>query len=190
MAKKKASKKANQKEQESKIEEQKEPEVKTEETELVPDRLEVAIGAKFHECEIDDKKLSLRKWTLRQSLRVTRKITGIIKDVMPTGNVVDVMSVDLEHLLEKYEDDFVEILVTSVQSNFESEKLASDWVEKLDIDDSLDLFILVGQLNLRPLLTRLGVFQLLAGKLAQIGGANATAETENVTEAKAGPSLT
>lgn len=109
---------------------------------------------------------------------------------MPTGNVVDVMSVDLEHLLEKYEDDFVAILVTSVESNFESEQKASDWIEALDIDCALDLFILVGQLNLRPLLTRLGVFQLLAGKLAQIDVENVTAETENETEEKAGPLLT
>ena len=121
------------------------------------DRLEQAISGKEVIFTLDDRKITMRKWTLRQSLRVAGKIANIIRQAMPTGNTADLLSADIEAIVEKHEDHFIYVLSVSVANgNFASEKDAQEWVESLSLEDALELFTYVGRLNLRPLMRKLG----------------------------------
>lgn len=120
------------------------------------DRLEKALLEKTIECEVDGRKLTLHKWTLRQGIKVGAKVVGLIKELMPTGNVADLMTANVELAILDHEDDFVETLVASVQKgNFDTEEQAQEWVESLSPEDALELFTYVGKLNIRPLMERL-----------------------------------
>lgn len=125
------------------------------------DRLEKAIREKTHECTIDGKDLVLQKWSLRQGMKLGAKIANVIREAMPTGNMADIMHMDVEKIVLENEDNFIDILESSVEKCFpgeESERreAASEWVESLALEDAIELFGAISRLNIRPLIARLG----------------------------------
>lgn len=134
---------------------------KVQEKRASQDRLEKAISEKTKECTIDGRKLILRKWSLRQGMRLGAKIANVIQEAMPTGNMADLLHVNVEQVVTKNEDSFVDILVTSVEKCFSGEgderrKAAEEWVDDLALEDGLELFGEIARLNIRPLILRLG----------------------------------
>lgn len=115
-------------------------------------------NAKERKCEIAGKKLTLHKWTLRQSLKCSGKINTLIRKAIPTGNfdMGLLMAIDLDPVIEEHIDDFFFVLASSIQSNFDdSEEDAIAWLENLHLEEALELFVEVGQLNMVPLMKRL-----------------------------------
>ena len=127
-----------------------------------PDRLHEIIKGKKHNCLVAEKSLTLHKWTLRQGIRVSGKLIGMIQKFIPTGNMTDLLITDIGELTEKYEDDFVESLVVSIQKgNFETEEEALTWVEALSLEEAIELFVEVARLNVIPLARKVGSFGAL-----------------------------
>ena len=125
------------------------------------DRLEKAIREKTHECTIDGKTLVLQKWSLRQGMRLSAKIANVIREAMPTGNMADIMHMDVEKIVLDNEDNFIDIIVSSVEKCFSGDEVtrreaASEWVDGLALEDGIELFGAISRLNIRPLILRLG----------------------------------
>ena len=112
------------------------------------DKLEEAVKQKEITFDIDGRQIVMKKWALRQSLRVAGKIANIIRHAMPTGNAADIMSADMDSLITAHEDDFVMVLAVSVvRGNFANEREATKWVEELSLEDALELFTGLPVLN-------------------------------------------
>ncbi|KKN73351.1 hypothetical protein LCGC14_0401640 [marine sediment metagenome] len=125
------------------------------------DRLEKAIRDKTKEITIDGRKLTLRKWSLRQGMKLGAKIASVIREAMPTGNVADIMHANVEQIVLDNEGNFIDVLVSSVERCFDGDgdgrrQAASDWVDDLALEDGLELFSEIARMNIRPLILKLG----------------------------------
>lgn len=143
------------------------------------DPLAEAVRAKEKTCTISRKKLLIRKWTLRLSLKLGSKVANVAKQIAPTGELTDLMLVDFDDVVANHTDDFIEILLTSVmlgETNFEDEASAEEWIEDLDAADALELFTVIAELNLRPLLQKVLALaeKLKLGPLKKAVGASRT----------------
>lgn len=138
---------------------------------VAEDRLEKVLREKQIDIVIDERKLTLYKWSLRDGMKLSGRIVDLIKNAMPSGQPVDLLKADIEDILTKYGDDFVLILSVSVaRGNFESLEEATEWVEELAIEDAIELFTHIGRMNLRPLMTALrGMRSVVNGDLPKAG---------------------
>ena len=123
---------------------------------VVQDRMEKALREKQIDITIDERKLTLRKWSLRDGMKLSAKVVDLIKDAMPSGRPEDLLSANVTEIITKYEDDFVKILaVTVARGNFDTLEEAEEWVEDLALEDALELLTHISRMNLRPLMTAL-----------------------------------
>ncbi len=137
---------------------------------VAEDRLEKALREKQIDITIDERKLTLRKWSLRDGMKLSAKVVDLIKDAMPSGKPEELMSADIATIIGKYEDDFVLILsVSAARGNFESLEKATEWVESLAVEDAIELFTHIGRMNLRPLMTALRGMKNVVSESLQAG---------------------
>lgn len=144
------------------------------------DKLTSATLAKEKDVKVADRKLRLFKWSLRQSMRLGSKVADIIRKIMPTTDLANLMRADFSEVFTTHEDDIIQVLAESVErENFETTEEATEWVETLGLEEALELFVAIAELNLRPLILKV---QTLASKLGvSVGAAAKTAGQDSPT---------
>lgn len=142
------------------------------------DRLGKAILEKQITVTVAGRELTLKKWTLRQGIRMTGKIATVIRQAMPTGQPQDLLSADVEGLISDHEESFMEILAVSImRGNFDSEEEAKKWLDdEVNLEDGLELFTHIGRLNIRPLIQKLASMRSVIKEDALAGGNGAAAQ--------------
>jgi hypothetical protein len=121
-----------------------------------PDRLAEALKAKKREVTIDGKDLTVVKWNLKTSCEMMARLGTILEKVIGSAkgglDVAMFLRQDLSALINEHYDDIVAVLTHTVKrENFEDLDNAKAWVEELGLAEAVELFTIIVEQNLRPL---------------------------------------
>lgn len=121
-----------------------------------PDRLAKALRGKRQKLTIEDRDLTVVKWNLKTSCemmgrlgKILEKVIGSAKEMLDIGAF---LRQDLGALVNEHYEDIVDVLAHTIRrENFEDIDQAKAWVEELGLAEAVEVFAVIVEQNLRPL---------------------------------------
>ena len=135
------------------------------------DRLAEAVRSKYKKITIDGREITLRKWGLENSFKLTSKFTKIFKSVMDIFK--DFAKADMAEVILSQYAPVKEILVETLLAgeDFKDRETCEAFVDEAGMEGAIDLLSEIAEMNLRPLGGRL---QGISGILGIVGGVTGT----------------
>lgn len=137
------------------------------------DRLAEAILSKEEKITLEEKELTLKKWGLKLSFKLTGRFTSIFSSVMKLlGDGKVSGSTDIGEVIASQYEPVREILVQTLRAggNFSNDEECEAWLEDAGIDAAIELLQVIARQNFRPLAESLSK---VSSVLGTVGGVNA-----------------